>query len=524
MINIEQIKMIALPAKKEKELKYSDYLSEAKKEIDIVIGLIKKHNDISYKKLNIEYENIKFKASSIISEFMETYLSAVNATIMLKNAYSLTNYSHDDIHMNVDRSVDYVIELFSTLSKLRDDMKKHISIIEFNMDRCIDSYIGIISADLKKLNDDDVIVFIDKTYKQMKEHNVFIEYGSRLISIIIRWLIPQNKQTVLDHISELNYQLKKEMNKLEGLTTKKVHTNRLQRFGLVPDEGTNEPLSSVIKRLFGLSIDVNQENAVSIETFERIIKILQADTGVSTGIILVVSPNTNIYFNMTDLFKRKAPPSYQGITKDMINRYELIETYSTSEAVKKSQLIVIGKDIKVGYVLWTNDMKKFKWKSNTVDSKYLDRIIRNSPSDIVQSINDKLEKMLEIDHDDDIVEFNKVKNMAFNEKHTEEIFLENLATQIFEILKKHNNMEKTNASLLKVFESMKKELGANRKLNGHTQVIYASMAFDIINKLKAMLYSGYKFTNLLEVKVIVSPNDNIYSRVISSYYLHTSKN
>jgi hypothetical protein len=516
--------MIALPSKKEKELKYSEYLSEAKKEIDFVIGLIKNHNQVSYKKLVVDYETVKFKTNSIISDFMEQYLTLVNATTMIKNAYSMTNYSHDDIHMNVDRSIDYVIELFSTLSKVRDDMKKHISLIEFNMDRCIDSYNGIISADLKSLNDDDIIDFISKTYKQMKENNVFIEYGSRLISIIIRWIIPQNKQNVLDHITDLNYQLKKEMNKLDGILTKKVHTNRLQRFGLVPDEGTNESLSNVIKRLFGLSIDVNSENMVSIETFERIIKILQADTGVSTGIILIVSPNTNIYFNMTDLFKRKAPPAYQGITKDMINRYELIETYSTSESVKKSQLIVLGKDIKVGYVLWTNDMKKFKWKSNTIDHKYLDRIIRNSPSDIVQSINDKLEKLLEIDHADDIVEFNKVKNMAFNEKHTEEIFLETLATKIFDILKKHNNMEKTNTSLFKVFESMKQELGAHRKLNGHTQVIYASMAFDIINKLKAMLYSGYTFKNLAEVRVIVSPNDNIYSRVISSYYLHTSKN
>lgn len=516
--------MIAPTKEKQNTLDYNGHLSEANKEIKVVLDLIKHHNEISYKTLPLEYDSVKFKTKSHISEFMEQYLSAQNALTVINNAFALTNYSHDDIQMNVDRSIDYIIELFGSLSKLRDQMTKHISLVEFHMDRCIDSFMGITSLELKKFNDEELIEFIDKTYEQMNEQNLFIEYGSKLLSIMIRWLITSEKTQILEHITDLNYSLKKKITNRESIMTKMVHTNRLQRFGLVPDEGTNESFSNVIKRLFGLSIDFDDNSMITVEALERIIKILHADTGVSTGIVLIVSPNTNIYFNMTDLFKRKAPPMHQGITKDMIDRYELIEMYPTSNFVKKSQLIVVGKDIEVGYVLWTNDLKKFKWKSKTIGKKYLERIIRNTPSNIVQSINDMLDKALDTKHEDDIVEFNKVKNMAFNEKHTEQVFLDELVSNIFDIVKNHSNITKTTEKLFKVFENAKSNLVSNKNLNGHTQVIYASMAFDIINKIKYALISGNNLKNIADIRVIVCPNDNIYSRVMSSYYLHSSKN
>lgn len=513
-----------------------------------ITKLIDRHNQISYQKVRLVIPLITFKhkkpkdpVSVEIITFYEQYITQLITVEKLKDMLNTISYTNEDLTSHIDRSAESLGEIFSELTKIKNQfVQVHEAIIN-NIMTDTNAFVQYVASlvDTKS----DLREIIDTIYSCMKKQSLketvdvdthpFIHLGAYLIEAIYDKGLLTGE--LIDHVHELNSELKQTIFQVKQ--TSSTTFNRLQRFKLVPDEGQNITIKDVAHQLFGLQMDVPRSMKETITHLNRILKLVTADTGVSTGLIIMISPNQDIYFDMLSLQTLDKSFGTAGISAAMIDTFDLIK-HGNKPKVKSSELLTIGIDpdnTEMAYVLWTNDMETFKYKTMPIHKSMINKLIRQSPSVTIAAYNELLTKIIETARAEDVVSFNRTKYMSFNESVTEESFLNMLQSKLVtaimnEIGKLHNEKltsaivdTKFTKMLMDTIDKLKRDLGINTKaLSPHCHIVYASMGNKIIAKIKkGLLTLSALSKDVLNdiVETAVKSNDNIYSRTIASYYL-----
>ncbi len=522
--------------------------------IDESKKLVDEHNKLSYKNISLQIESVSYahigkvipkdSLSKDIISFYEIFTYQKIITNNLKKIINSIDYTHDELISHIDRSDDSIIQLMSSLTGIRLQLIDYHENININLSKQADTFIKYIKSEPIF----DIVALIDVTFICMLQKDLdrfikidtndkyFITVGVRIIEAVYVHIINSNLST---YVHEKINDLKKNI-----LSTKQqLHVpfddvNKLQTFNLFPNDGDNIDIKSLMDKLFNVSINVNDLNN-GTDIIETALKQLSIDKEKETGIIIIANSNDDIYFNMTLLSSMRQSMDAVGITPELVEKTNLIKQGGKS-TVKKSKLIPINISDKtdIAYVLWTNDMKLFKFKSSPINRSIINKLLRREPSIIIQSYNELLTDMLnKLKKYDDAIAFKRVQYMSFNNSVTEQTFIDDIKTEIEkEIL---NNVSQKNKfhewvisnkfteNMSDILDSFKDKLGVHRQmLSAHCHIIYNSMSNKIINKLKQRLFAIHDISELTKsiIKDIVADsvdgNDNIYTRTIASYYLH----
>lgn len=536
----------------------SNQINDNNKLIKECEKLIIDHNKISYKQVSLNIPSISFEMinpnffkfndplSAEIIDMYENYLPQMIAVSKLKKIIDMIEYTNEDLSIHINQSSDSIVQIFSSLSHTRMKLIKLYDVMTQNLTIISNSFVNYFYKLITK--DTNLAEIINTVFICMKQHGLsdkvgidmneryFIHIGIKLIGVLHKSnLLTSNH---VDLIKTLNDDLKQVILSVDNRMHRNIAFNRLQTFGLTPDEGSTFTLKYIIQKLFGLKIDNDGSLSDLNEHLSKILKLYEADTGLSIGLIIIVSPNQDTYFDMTSLGLISNSNTSSGINEETIKLFDLIKQGNKPSA-NKSDLITIGinpEQKQSAYVLWTNDLKTFKLKTKSIDSHLIKKIIRNDPSTTIEAYNNKLEKAIVNNRTEDIISFNRVKYMSFNDTITEEVFLKKFQAKIVLTLinaigklegvklQKAIVEDKFTNELLDSIDAAKNDIGIHPQLlSSHCHIIYASMATSIVYKLKKelILHDMITKTELKDiVKGIVETNDNIYSRVIASYYLH----
>ena len=519
--------------------------------------LIVQHNDLSYKKVKLDVPSItydminntkvKIKDSCALDiiRFYEDYTSQIIMIKELKTIIDSVSYTNEDLMIHIDRSHDSIVQIFSALTETRRHLEECHERIIANVASDVDTFIEYIKSNIGDSPDGDEI--IDVVFKCMHQTNLakklniddleptFIDVGRRLIEVMYDKLHLSEDQ--LSTIRILVDELKR---KILKVNLDSVHTsiNRLQRFGIVPDDGDNIGIREAMKKLLG--IDINHVGSLNpaIDNLSKTLKVAESKSGVSAGLIIALSPNEDNYFDMSGLYSSTTQVGSKGVNECMIKTFDLIKE-GNKPTIKEAELLLINVDQQKttrAFVLWTNDMIAFKVKAKPIDSFILRRLLRMSPSRTIEAYNSALETSIKEARSVDAISFNRVKYMSFNETTTEDSFLNSLQNRLVTaITKKVGNLQGSKLSdavtddkfidmILDIIELAKSDLGIHSNLlSSHCKIIYASMANGIASKLKKYILTQSSLTSD-SIKEIVNQtvvsNNNIYSRTIASYYLH----
>lgn len=535
----------------------SSYFKTNDKLFDECQSLIKSHNAISYKSVSLVVPVVEFgfistkKVKDLITKdlttFYETYTSQMIAASKVKTIIENINYSNDDLAMHIDRSSDSILQILSSLTKTRIEMEETHGRIIYNIEKQSDQFIEHIKGGAIS----DYKEFIETAFICMHEEGLgakvnidtndrfFIVVGTRIVISIFNQI--DNEETI-NLIHQLNDDLKRKtlLSQLSIRPTVDA-INRLQTFGITPDDGEPLSIKDTIQKLFGLDINDVKTLSQAMESIQNVLKLNTIDTGVAFGLIVITSTNYDMYFDMSSLMEISHSGGAQGVSSSVVKQFDLIKQGGPSE-VKQSGLITINISDKTdhAFVVWSNDLKQFKLRSRPVNKELIRKLLRRSPSLTIQAFNEMLTRAMEYNQtDDDVAMFKRVQYMTFNETITEESFLKELqsrlASAVMNLLENKEGDRLVEAILkesfaeeiLDIIDSFKDRLGISRsKLSAHCHIIYASMANKIMFKLKkALLTTNGKLNkaNLSEsISTIIHGNDNIYTRVIASYYLHVA--
>jgi hypothetical protein len=368
---------------------------------------------------------------------------------------------------------------------------------------------------------------------------LFIGVGLRIIASM-----RQSTKLTDDHIQsikDLNNETKQVLLGSVNKSSDNISNpfNQLQTFGLIPDEGKNKPITEIVDGLFGI-------NSQHVGTFTSIqtrlvntMKLITADTGLATGLIIYVSKNADIYFNMESILSGNIENGSGGINQSKVDAFNLIEELDVSN-IKVSNMITINTSdtTQMAYILWTNDMKSFKVRARPIYAPLIKKILRKAPSSTIESYNSMIEKAIVESRSGDMISYNHVKYMSFSSEMTEEKYLNllqsKLAKNISASIGKLGDAKVKSAivdisfsdMLLDTVDSTKSTLGVpSTHIPPHCHIIFASVANGITNRIKKSLLSlehVNKDSISDVIKQVVQTNDNIYSRVIAGYYLHRS--
>ena len=522
--------------------------------------LVDDHNQLSYRKaiLNIATE-VKFafinrketpKYTEPVALDIIRFFELSMSHLIISNELNLIihgmNYTHEDLVVNIDRSIDTITQLFSSLTDNRIQLTEKFNLINENIEKEINLFIDHIGSSINETSDYKQIIEvifkcmalegIHNRIKIQEGYRPFVPVGYKFIEKIFASGYLQDVHIL--QIQESGIKLKELILGVSPtqLTTTKL--NRLQTFGLVPDEGPGEALPIIIERFFGIKDIHIQSLTGSLESLEKNLRALETQTTDSRGLLVIVSSNEDNYFDLSSLYNQTRNYGASGITTDMVHTFDLLKK-GNKPVAKDYDLISINVDpqkTKCAYLLWTNDYKTFKCRSNPINNDLIQKLLRKAPSPAIESYNSVFEKAMEDAKTDDLVAFNRIKYMSFNDTVTEESFLSKLksvlVSLIMDKLGKLQNEKFSMASasvefsksLLKTMELMKAELGIDTHLlSSHCLIIYASMADKIVNKIKKELVgrSNIAKKDLSEIiDLVAMTNDNIYSRTIASYYLH----
>ena len=528
-------------------------LKKNKKLIDDCAKLIEKHNQLSYQTVHfiapsVNFDSIKPKRTSVndhvsleIIKFYEIYVSQMLTTTKLESIIDSINYTNEDLSIHIDRSTDSILQIFSSLAEIRYKLIDANQNINNNITLDVSLFVDHVKTLITDKSAIDEILSV--IYICMKQDGLsdskdftdryFIYVGTKLIKMMHGKGIFTEKD--IRHINDLNDDLKRVVLSANDNIKDVVKINSLQTFGLVPDEGPNVDLPNAMKRLLGISIEVNGSIKKALEPISKSLKL--SNSNVSTGLIVILSPNVDSFFDMTNLDLVSQSNQSSGVNEKMIRSFELLQTGSKSNC-SVSEVITIGisENTDRAFVLWSNDSMSFKVRSKPIDKSLIQKICRCSPSTLIQSYNSLIESVIADNRKSDAVSFNRVKYMSFNESTTEESFLakfkSNLSSSIINMVgamkgsKLHSALidSKFTKSMLDAMDSSKVDLGIHHQmLSSHCHIIYASMANMILHKIKKQILSRESIdkASLKDiVDSIVDSNDNIYSRVIASYYLH----
>lgn len=298
--------------------------------------------------------------------------------------------------------------------------------------------------------------------------------------------------------------------------------DRLQTYGIVPDEGKNASLVDVVRSLLGLAIEIPVlTNA--IKPLSHMLRLSVADSGVPTGLLIAVSSNADLYFDMTSLFIVSEIMGAKGVTAAMADQFNLINQGSPA-TIQQAHLITVNVNeyTRLAYVLWTNDLRTFKARKRPIETDTINKMLRRTPSLTIEAYNKLLTKIIESSRVNDAIQFKRVQYMTFNETVTEHSFLtlfkHKLVAAVQEITAPVTSDDFIDG-ILDAIDDAKYNLGIDvSKLPAHCHIIYAHMASQIAWKLKKALLRDLDVET--SVNDAVDGNDNVYTRMLASYYLH----
>ncbi len=514
--------------------------------------LINEHNQRSYKKVSfqapsVEYRFIKVKdigkepLSKEIISFYEAYSSQMYALHALKAVAKDTEYTYDDVALNIDMSSFSIVKLLSELEVAHTKLLEHIDNIEKNALSEISALEGYIKEVVTQ--DSNVMDIVSTVFVCMKQLGItkanideslrlFIPVGVRIISTLheLRLLSIDNIAFIKRQSDELKQIA------LSAAVSDVTSINRLQQFGIVPDEGPNHPLQQILKTLFGLDIPNITSIKDSYDIIEKQLKL--ASGSVHRGLIIHVSPNEDVYFDTSSLFNAKNVSGVPGITESMVHAFNLIKV-GTKPVAKAHELMTININVdstQSAYVLWTNNYKTFKVRTEPIGNGLIRKLVRGCPSPTIESFNQLIERIMDSSHANDSISYNKVKYMSFTDDMDERQFLDLLSNKlqkgVEQLIGKVTDAKTRDRVNDKVFEDMlfdilegcKAKLGVpTAQLSSHCHIIYGNMAVSIVGKIKKQLLSSSVIDKSVikgAIDLSVHTNDNIYSRIIASHYLH----
>jgi len=504
--------------------------------------LIAQHNNLSYKKVELNIPSISYSFISsksvtdptaiTIIEFYEIFTSQMISISSLDNIIVSTLYTSEDLSLHIDRSEDSITAIFSSLINARAQLIELRTRLSDNIDRQTNKLIEsiVVVDDLRSVID---VIFIcmnqtslDRHITIAKDARFFIPIGMRIIEQLFDQITEKN---MVEYIHQLGDKLKQVVLSMEPHYHEQLGSlNRLQTFGLVPDDGTNQNLREVIDTLLGIKI-IEEKSKKHTDHLHDIIESIQAalaDTNI--GLLVNVSNNIDMYFDMSILSTITKPIGSQGVTSEIIKQFDLIKQGNPAIA-KHPELIAINihDQCDKAYILWTNDLTTFKMRRAPINRELINKILRKTPSATVDAYNAAaMRAMMESHKPDDVSEFKRVQYMTFNDAVTEDSFLEKLISMLVTVVDKNKDVtgNKFENAVLDVLDLAKAELGVHPSiLSAHCHIIYASMANKIMMKIKKSLLALTDKVSKTEIQSIVSDavlgNDNIYTRVIASYFL-----
>lgn len=527
--------------------------------------LVEQHNRLSYQTLSLRVPAVAYSViskqpdkknrdpvSTDIISFYESYTGQMATAEKLRELIGTMVYTVDDLTIHIDLSTDSIMEILAALTDTRSKLEeKHARIIE-NISSATDSLISHIRDQFNdSTNYDNVITTVFTCMKQqglgdktdLNEHDhLFVPVGVRIIAEMHQTKRLTDQQ--ISMIKSCNNEMKQvllgvaQSDKQTAVQGDRARVNHLQTFGFVPSEGMNTNLDVVVGKLLGLTIPPVDSFANAQEPLTNMLKLATADTGISTGLIILASKNADSYFDMSSLFELGQTNSSAGVTADMVKTFDLIKEGNPAR-VKSSELITINVVAGVtqqAYLLWTNDMVTFKSQSQPISKESISKLLRRAPSATIAAYNSAFEKSIADARDEDAISFNRVKYMSFNNDVTEETYLDTLQSKLVKNIiaavgklkdakLKDAIVDQSFANmLLDTIDSTKMDLGIHAQmLPSHSHIIYASMANSIVARIKKSLVVLDRLdkASLNDiVKILVRTNDNIYSRAIASYYLH----
>jgi hypothetical protein len=510
--------------------------------IEECIALVDKYNDKADMQMKlltpvIRYKHIgKYKTDNRLSKdiisLYEAYARQISTAESIATILKHIDDSLDEISFQIDRSPDMIASVLSDIAYIRADLERHRAAIINGVNGEVSAFVTRVSDYISNTDDIDFADTINVLFACMKQYYSFIVVGLRVVKCFSENGVLDEDHTI--SIRNANNEIKqailnaRESDEIGGI-------NQLQTFGLVPDEGSSKSLREVIRDLIGLDSNYCDQFASAKTQLIKSMRLITADTGLRTGLIIQVSNNSDIYFNMQSLSARM-PTGLTGISSAMIATYDIIREPATDTLVKDSSLITINvsDSTQLAYVLWTNDMKTFKSRTRPIDGPVIKKLIRNKPSSIIDAYNSIMDKVFTDSHTDDIVSFNQIKYLSFSNEMTEDKFLTLVHARLLKYATKYvigrDNSKKIIAGspfdekVLDIIDESKSDLGLTRRsMPPHCHVIYASAANLLVSRLKKNLLSLDSIDDKsvdAAVGDVVRSNDNIYSRTIAAYYLH----
>ncbi len=524
---------------------------------DTILGecrkLISEHNKLSYVDISLDVSSISYSfiSKSIprdpllmeLVSFYEIFTFQRISAYSLKNAIDLMDYTHEDLAMHVERSEDSIIQLMSSITGIRARLLEYYDNINANIINQTNTFIDYISH----TNIDDISQFIDIIFVCMRQEGIetnvniepgshyFVNPGSRLIEVIYPQIFKANLTSYVH--SKLN-----ELKQFILITRPSLHgsfeaINKLQTFNLLPDDGANVDIKTAISILLNIDVDIS-DLSQDMQIAESVCKQISIDKETSIGLFIITSINNDVYFDMSSLGELQQLSDTAGVSKNLIDKTNLLKHGPVSK-IKKSNMLTINitPETEEAYILWTNDMKQFKIKSKSINNALIKKIIRRSPSSIIESYNRIItESINKQKRYDDAIAFKRVQYMTFNNSITEEVFIKSINATILEVITNEIKSHKDNLHdwlltdefyelMLDSLNSLKSSIGIHPSmLSAHCHIIYNSMASKIVNKIKRKMLELHDIPDPEKIKQFIDDasngNDNIYTRTIASYYLH----
>jgi hypothetical protein len=513
--------------------------------IEECITLVDKYNDKANAKMKILAPVIRYKhigknkksynrLSKDIVSLYEVYVRQVSITEDIATILKHIDDNSNELSFQIDRSPDAIASILSDIAYIRADlMSNRIKIIN-GVNAETSAFVDRVTDYITNTNDIDFVDVIDVLFACMKQCYSFIAVGLRMVKCF-----SENGVLCDDHmimIKNANNEIKRVL--LNADENSEIGSiNQLQTFGLVPDEGCSKTLQEVLHNLLGLDGNYHGQFASMKAQLIKSMKLITADTGLRTGLIIQVSNNSDIYFNMQSLSTRM-PTGLTGVSTAMIDAYDIIREPAADTTVKNSSLITINvsETTQLAYVLWTNDMKTFKSRARPIDESIIKKLIRGTPSTIIDAYNSMMDKVFTDSRSSDIISFNQIKYLSFSNEMTEDKFLTLVHARLLKYMTKYiigrDNAKKMivdapfDEKVLDIIDESKSDLGlAHQSMPPHCHVIYASAANLLLSRLKKNLLSLDSIDDKsadTAISDVVRSNDNIYSRTIVAYYLHAA--
>jgi hypothetical protein len=504
---------------------------------DECISIIESHNNESF----VYIDKFTNKNKSIITtlpdidpikytnEYYEIFIYYHNFINYLETSIVSMGYSIDDLYININRSDSFIVKLYDTIDSYKKTIINNIYSIKNNQSNSIDLFINSFTTIDNK--------FINNLYKLMNNDN-FINVGS----ILINKFMDDNKLTDehLLQIKELNSNLKLHllMNKFiynYNYKTRRID-NYIQTFNLIPVEGIALPLESILNNLFGVQTNI------SIKTLSKNLQLISTKNKKNIGIIIICKNNDDIYYNINNLFnydKLDKIKQETGVNNNYIELYKLLHIKKIEN--KQDNIIWtfnIDSSTTDGYILWSNDMKEFKYKSDPVDSSIIKKLVRNEPSIIIEEYNKRIEDII-IDNQNIELKnsYNDVKYLNLTSEADENKFRNNIINSILSYLRKYikkNNINNTNTlhdSILDIEcethicdiifnESSKLDFSKN------DSQFYNTLLFEmttILNGIKKdIILSTSNDSIFIIIEKIINSNitDNLYTKLMDIKYIN----